>query len=272
MGRQVPGAGPGARPTLGEALQAVFQGVVQEGWRNLMEMVLLSVLWFVFMLSIGVALLAPTAVQKGGGLLLGMLMFLLPVALVGPACVGLFHAVDAIWAGESTTIWDSLRHFFGGFRRRYLRSVGLSALWFLVALATFANVVEDRRLVPTFLLLGIDIVVLYLLLFMVMVNVYLISILATTDLPLMDAVRLGAWHAVANPIFTLAMVFAPGVVVALAFAVRALFPVLVGAALAMFSTAALRHAPLRHPALPPPVTLGPPVDEWPPPPPEPPAS
>jgi uncharacterized membrane protein YesL len=249
--------GVGQRPSLGEALHAVFTGVVQEGWRNLMELVLLSVIWFVFMLSVGVGLLAPTAVQKGGGLLLGLIMLLLPIALVGPACVGLFHAVDAIWSGDSTTIWDALRHFFGGFRRRYLRSVGLSALWFLVALATFANLVEDRHLVPTVMLLGVDIVLFYLLLFIVMVNVYLISILATTDFSLFEAIRLAAWHAVANPIFTLAMVFAPGVVVAVALGVHALFPVLVGAALAMFSTAALRHAPLRHPDLPPPVTLGP---------------
>lgn len=248
------------RPNLGEALQALFNGVVREGWRNLFELVLLSVLWFVFMLSTGLGLLAPAAFAKGSGLLIAGTMVLLPIALVGPATVGLFHAIDGIWSGDATTIWDAFRGFFWGFRRRFRRAASMSALWALVALATYANLVEDRHLIPTVMTYGVDIILLYLLLFVVMVNVYLIGILATTDFPLTDAIRLGAWQAVANPVFTLVIIATAGVVVALSFAIHALFPVICGAAIGMLSTAALREAPLRHPALPSPLAPLPPDD------------
>jgi uncharacterized membrane protein YesL len=239
----------------------VFQGVVREGWSNLLELVLLSVVWFFFMLSVAAGLLAPEAVKKGAGLLIGAAMFALPIFLVGPASIGLFRAVDAIWSGESAGPFDALRNFFRGFGHRYLRGVGLSAVWTLVLLATYANLIEDRHLVPTLFIVGIDVLLLYVVLFVVMVNVYLISILATTEFGLIAAIRVAAWEAVANPVFTLVMIFAPGVVVAFALAVRPLLPLLVGAALSLFGTAALRYAPYRHPVLPPPVDLRAPMEE-----------
>lgn len=240
----------------------MFQGVVREGWPSLLEIVLLSILWFLCMLTLGLAALAPQVVTKGGGLLLGLMLLLAPLACVGPGSIGLFRGIDAIWSGEGAGPWDALRLFFRGFGHRWWRGVGLSALWAVVGLATYAHLVEDRHLIPGVLFLGVDILLLYLVLFALMVNVYLIGILATTELALLPAVRLAAWQAVANPVFTLIALFAPGVIVLLAFSIHALFPVLVGGAMAMFATAALRHAPLRHPDLPPPPDLsGPEEDE-----------
>lgn len=245
------GAPPGgARPSTGEAVRTVLAGVRERGWQHLLELVLVSVLWFVCLLATISVAAVPTILHKGGGILVAAAFALLPLLFVGPGTVGLFTAVDAIWSGENNGPFDALRSFFRGFRRRYLRSVGLGAFWALVLVSIYANVAEDRHLLPAFLLLGVAILLLYLVLFFLMVNTYLIPMLAVSDLSLWRALRLAVWESVANPVFTVLMLLGPLVVLIAGLVVRALFPLLLGGGLAMFATAALRFAPLRHPGLP----------------------
>ncbi len=231
-------------------MRTVLAGVRERGWQHLLELVLVSVLWFVCLLATISVAAVPTILHKGGGILVAAAFALLPLLFVGPGTVGLFTAVDAIWSGENNGPFDALRSFFRGFRRRYLRSVGLGAFWALVLVSIYANVAEDRHLLPAFLLLGVAILLLYLVLFFLMVNTYLIPMLAVSDLSLWRALRLAVWESVANPVFTVLMLLGPLVVLIAGLVVRALFPLLLGGGLAMFATAALRFAPLRHPGLP----------------------
>ena len=253
---------PLAPRRVGDALVAVFSGALRKGLQNLLELVLLSLLWSVGMATILLGMEAPTIVVKGGGLLLALVAVLLPVAVAAPATVGLFAAVDLIWAGEAIGPFDALRNFFRGFRRRYLRSVGLWALWGLVLISLYANTVEDRRFIPSFMSVGVGILLLYIALFAVMINTYLIPILALTEWDLWRAVRVATWEAVANPLYTISTLLSPAAVVIIGTAVvRPLLPLLVGGATALFSAGALRFGPLRHPDLPLPTTVEEPLPD-----------
>ena len=246
---------PGGRLPVGVALGDVFSGAFREGWQNLLELVLLGLIWFLCVLSVGLALVARTLLAHGAGLLIALGAVLLPLALVGPATVGLFGAVDAIWAGEAIGPFDALRNFFRGFGRRYLRSVGLGVLWGVVLLSLYANTVEDKQLLPRFMIVGVGILLLYIVLFVVMVSTYVIPILALTEWSIWRAIRVGAWQAVANPLYTISLLLVPAGVVIVGTSLRPLLPLLAGGSLALFSTGALRGAPLRHPDLPAPTTV-----------------
>jgi uncharacterized membrane protein YesL len=241
----------------------VFPAAAREGWAALLELVLLSMIWFLFVVVGGWATVGAVVGMVRGRAAPGaaLLALLFTSALVGPATVGLHHAVDAIWSGEAIGPFDALRNFGRGAVRRYLRSLALGALWWLVLVGAFANLYEGPHLFPVYLLGGVRILLAYLLLFFCMVNVYLVPLLATTPLPLGPAIRLATWEAVANPMFTLAMLAVPAAVVVLSLAIKPLFPMLGGGALALFSTAALRWAPLRHPELPAPVWLDRPSED-----------
>lgn len=251
------------RPKVGEALGALFSGAFRRGWQNLLELVLLGLLWSLGMVTIGLGLIAPGILARGGGLILAGLAVLLPLAVAAPATLGLFTAVDLIWAGEAVGPFDAVRNFFRGFRHRYWRSVGLGALWALVILSLYANTVEDRHLLPAVLTVGVGVLLLYVALFVVMVNVYLIPILALTEWHLWRCLRVAAWQAVANPMFTLSALLVPGAVVILGGVVRPVLPLLVGGITALFSTGAARLAPLRHPDLPPPTSVDQPLEDEP---------
>lgn len=253
--------GPPLRRRVGQQVVELYAGTARRGWQNLLELVMLSLLWFFMAFSSVLAGEAPTILAKGGGLLLALLAVLIPLSLVGPATIGIFTAADLIWSGEAIGPFDALRNFFRGFRHHYLRSVGLGALWGLVLVALYANTVEDRHFIPPVLNDGIGILLLYILLFVVMINVYLISILAITDWGMSRAIRVAAWEAIANPLFTLSALLVPGAVVVLGSVLRPLLALLVGGALALLSTGALRFAPLRHPELPVPHTVDEPLPD-----------
>gem|GEM_PF-5645122 len=265
--RDPAGPGPGARSRqaprrgVGDALVQVFSGAFRKGWQNLLELVLLGLIWFVGMITVGLAIISPAILAKGGGLLLALLAVLLPLAVAAPATVGLFGAVDLIWAGEAIGPFDALRNFFRGFRHRYLRSVGLGALWGLVMVSLYANMVEDRHFIPPVLSVGVGILLLYIALFVVMINVYLIPIVALTEWDLWRAVRVATWEAVANPLYTISALLLPAAVVIVGAVLRPLLPLLVGGAAALFSTGALRFAPMRHPDLPAATTIDQPLDD-----------
>lgn len=256
----------GTRTRLGpvrvaDALVDVFSGAFHEGWQNLLELVLLGLLWFLGVITVGLALLAPTLLSRGSGLLVALGAVLVPLAVVGPATVGLFTAVDAIWSGEAIGPFDAVRNFFRGFAHRYLRSVGLGVLWGLVLVSLYANTVEDRHFIPAILTVGVGILLLYILLFVIMINVYLIPSLALTEWGLWKAIRVATWEAVANPLFTISMLLVPAGVVIVGTVFRPLLPLLAGGAIALFSTGALRGAPLRHPDLPAPATVAQPMED-----------
>ncbi len=253
--------GPPLRRRVGPQVVELYSGTARRGWQNLLELVMLSLIWFFMVFSSVLAVEVPTILAKGGGILLALIAVLIPVSLVGPATVGIFTAADLIWSGEAIGPFDALRNFFRGFRRHYLRAVGLGVLWGLVLVALYANTVEDRRFIPPLLNDGIGILLLYILLFVVMINVYLISILAITDWNLVRAIRVAAWEAIANPLFTLSALLVPGAVVVLGSVLRPLLALLVGGALALLSTGALRFAPLRHPELPVPHTVDEPLPD-----------
>ena len=258
--REVLGTRPRLGPVrVGDALVDVFAGVFHEGWQNLLELVLLGLLWFLAAISVGLALLAPSLLQRGAGLLIAGGAVLVPLLLVAPATVGLFAAVDAIWSGEAIGPFDAVRNFFRGFAHRYLRSVGLGLLWAFVVLSLYANTVEDKHFIPPVFTVGVGILLLYILLFVVMVNVYLIPTLALTEWGIWQAIRVATWEAVANPLFTISMLLLPVGIVIVGTVLRPLLPLLVGGAIAMFSTGALRNAPLRHPDLPAPASMAQPM-------------
>ncbi len=244
-------------PAVGE----LVAGIREHGWRGLLDLVVLSVLWFLCMLSAGLEVAVPVLLSHGAGLLITALAALAPLALVGPGSIGLFRGADGVWSGECSGPLDSVRYFWAGLSRRYLRGVGLSVVWAVVVLGTYANLREDVSLVPHFLLLGLGILLLYLLLFFVMVHVYLLPVLATTDFSLWEAARVGAWEAVANPMFTLVVLLGPAAVLAVGFVVHPLLPMLLGGALGLLCTGALRFAPYRHPDLPAPRWLDRPEEQ-----------
>jgi uncharacterized membrane protein YesL len=182
-----------------------------------------------------------------------VLIYLIPpLPLWGPATTGLHTAVDAIWGGESIGPFDALRNFFMGFGRRYLRSVAVGALWIVVFVGTYANVLMSPHVLPAWMLGATKVLLLYLLLFIVMLHVYLMPILATTGESLPRAIRLAIWEAVVNPLFTLACLVVPAIVLFIGMAFTPVIAVLLlGGASALFATGGLRFVPLRHPALPP---------------------
>ena len=245
------------------AITELFVGIRGRGWAALLEIVEVSLVWALCASSAALLWAAP-GVARTLGLLIAGLVALIPFALVAPATVGLFCAADSFWSGEGISPFDVLRYFFRGFGRRYLRSVGLGFIWALVLVATYANVRVDTRVIPHFMLLGVGLLLLYLLLFFVMVHVYLLPVLATTDFSLWDGIRIGAWMAIANPMYTLVALLAPGVIFAVGLAVHPLLPMLLAGALAMFSVGAFRHAPLRHPVLPVPLRSDQPMEPQPP--------
>lgn len=248
------------RVDIAPAVTALVAGIRTRGWAALLEIVELSLVWALLVSSIGLFWVA-YAVVGGLGVLIALGLALIPFALVAPGTVGLFYAVDAFWSGDALTPLEALKFFFRGFAHRYLRSVGLGFLWALVLVATYANFQEDAHFIPHFMLLGIGLLLLYLLLFLVMLHTYLLPTLATTDASLWEAVRIGAWMAIANPMFTLIALLGPAVVLAVGLAVHALLPMLLGGALAMFSVGAFRLAPLRHPELPLPISLDEPLPD-----------
>jgi uncharacterized membrane protein YesL len=237
--------GPGA--SAWTCTRALFRAAAHVGWTALLELVLLGMVWGVLLFLGGAALVG--TLTHGGGLV--MIYLLPPLPLWAPATVGLNAAVDGIWSGELIGPFDALRAFFAGFGRRYLRSVGLGALWVIVFVGTYANVTLSSHLLPAWMLGATKVLLLYLLLFIAMLHVYLMPILATTDFGLPRAVRLATWEAVANPTFTLACLVVPAVVLFLALAFTPIIAVLLlGGAASLFAAGGLRFVPLRHPSLP----------------------
>jgi uncharacterized membrane protein YesL len=250
--------GPG---TAGARLRELYAGAYREGWPGLLELVLLGMVWSLCMVVGGAALVGNLA---HGTFFVG---FALPaVALWAPATLGLHAAADAIWSGDAVGPFDALRNFARGFGRRYLRGVGLSALWVLVLVGTYANIRLSPHVLPHVLMLGARIILGYLVLFVLMVDVYLVPILATTDLGVWAALRLAAWEAVANPLFTLGAMLAPAVVILVGFMLGLLtaiilWAMLLGGVIGLFAAGALRYAPLRHPDLPEPVWMQEPLPD-----------
>ncbi len=265
MGRS---AGGRSRPKrrrvdIAPAVAAVLAGIRERGWGALLEIVEVSLVWALLVSSIALLWVVPKIIGSLG-LVISLLIALVPFALVAPATVGLFYAADGFWSGEGISPLDALRFFGRGFVHRYLRSVGLGFVWALVLVATYANLREDVHFIPHFMLLGMGLLLLYLLLFFVMVHVYLLPTLATTDSTLWEGVRIGAWMAVANPMFTLIALLGPAIALTVGLVVHALLPMVFGGTLAMFSVGAFRHAPLRHPELPVPYRMDEPLPDPPP--------
>ena len=217
------------------------------GWSALLELVLLGMIWTLCMLIGWGALVS--SLTHGGRLVIAYL--LPPLPLVGPASVGLYAAVDAIWSGEAIGPFDAVRNFARGFAHRYLRSVGLGLAWVIIVVGAAANVLVGDKLIPPVLVGGMRILLTYLVLFFAMVSAYVVPILAITDFDLVPAIRLGAWQATANPLYTIGALVVPAVVVFAGLIMTPVLPaLLLGGSLALVSTGALRYAPLRHPDLP----------------------
>ena len=250
------------RVEVAPAVTALVAGIRQRGWAALLEIVELSLVWALLASSVALLWVVPKVIGSLG-ILIALFLALIPFALIAPATMGLFYAADGFWSGDALSPLDALRFFVRGFARRYLRSVGLGFAWAVVLIATYANLQEDTHFVPHFMLLGLGLLLLYLLLFFVMLHVYLLPTLATTDASLWEGIRIAAWMAIANPMFTLIALLGPAVVLAVGVAVHALLPMILGGALAMFSIGAFRLAPLRHPALPAPYSLDEPLPETP---------
>ena len=231
----------------GQALRLLYAEGGRLGWAALLELVLLGMIWTLCMVIGWGALI--NSLTHGGRLVISYL--LPPLPLVGPASVGMYAAVDAIWSGEALGPFDAVRNFGRGFAHRYLRSVGLSLAWVIIVVGAAANVLVGDKVIPAVLVGGMRILLTYLVLFFAMASAYAVPILATTEFDLVPTIRLAAWQATANPLFTLGALAAPAVVVFAGLITTPALPaLLLGGALALFSTGALRYAPLRHPDLP----------------------
>lgn len=249
---------PGVRATAGQALRLLYGEGARLGWAALLELVVVGMVWTLGMLVGWGALIS--SLVRGGSLVVAYL--LPPLPLAGPATVGLYAAVDAIWSGESVGPFDALRTFGRGFGHRYLRSVGLSAVWLVIVVGAFANVLVGAKVMPAVLLGGTRLVLLYLLLFFAMASTYAVPILVTTEFDLGAVIRLAAWEAVANPLFTLGVLIVPAALVLIGAVMTPVLPaLLLGGALALAATGALRYVPLRHPDLPAPYWENAPMDD-----------
>ena len=255
--RRQPPTRPVGAAQAGARLGELYAAAMHQGWTGLLELVLLGMIW-VLAMFLGGAALVGTLLHHDG---LVLIYLVLPLPLWGPATVGLHAAVDAIWSGEAIGPFDALRNFAAGFVHRYLRSVGLGALWVIAVVGTYANVADSGHILPPYLLGAMKVLLLYVVLFLFMVQLYLLPILATTGLGLWRAIRFATWQVLGNPFFTLGGLLFPVLVVLLGFYVTPAVPVLLlGGVIALFSTGALRFAPLRHPALPEPVWFTEPQD------------
>lgn len=239
-----------------------MSGIRGRGWAALVEIVEVSLIWALCASSIALLWVVPKIIGSLG-LVITLLIALVPFALVAPATMGLFYAVDGFWSGEGIGPLDALRFFGRGFVHRYLRSVGLGFIWVLVVLAMYANLREDIHFVPHFMVLGIGLLLFYLLLFFVMVHAYMLPTLATTDSTLWEGVQIGAWMVIANPMYTLIALVGPAIALVLGLLIHALLPMVFGGVLALFSVGAFRYAPLRHPALPVPYRMDEPLPDGP---------
>ncbi len=242
---------PSDRPqTIGEALGGVYRNVRVAGWQNLLELVMLSVIWFVAILT--ALILSDIGPElKVLGILLTAVLACIPFAVIGPVTVGVFAAVDAMWFHEAMGPFEALRAFWQGLRRHYLRSVGLSAIWLVLTAAAYANLIVDHHYITGPILLAIYVLVLYVVVFVILVNVYVIYLQATTDTPLGPSFRIGIWEVVLNPIFTLVAVVPPMLAVLfVGTLIQPALPLLLGGTVAAFSMSAVRFVPYRHPQLP----------------------
>lgn len=253
---------PPARMSTAEALAGVYRNVRVSGWGNFLELLMLSVVWFIGILS-AVTLVEFNALAKNVqhlGVLLITLLLCLPFALIGPVTVGLFAAVDAMWFHEAAGPFEVLGAFFRGFRHRYLRSVGLGAIWVVVVLAVYSNFKLDAHHFHGPILLAVYVLVLYVSVFVILFNIYTIYVVAKTELSLWRSLGIGMWQALANPVFSFGVVPPMVIAVFLGLLFRPLMAMLVGGTIASFSVSAVRFAPLRHPLLPE-MTLPPPPDD-----------
>jgi len=257
---KLPAPPPDRPQTLWEAMGGMYRNVQLAGWQNLLELVMLSVIWFIAILS-ALILVEAGPILKILGILLSFVAVCIPFALIGPVTVGVFAAVDAMWFREAVGPFDALRAFWRGLCRHYMRSVGLGAIWILVIAAAYANLVVDRRFISGPILLAVYVLVLYMLLFVLLTSVYVIYVLATTDSTMGTALRIGTWEVVLNPIYTLGIV-PPIIVVVIAGALlEPVAPLLLGGTVAAFSVSAVRFVPYRHPQLPETVLPPPPGED-----------
>lgn len=141
-------------------------------WANLVGMMMLNVLWLVSSWL---------------------------VITVGPATLSAYWWAAHVVRDEKE---ERPASFFAALKRFFVRGLIWELCWAVVLLLAWSNMVVYGQLMPPFVSAVLRVLWVYLLIFLLSMQPYLLEMLVMEDRRFWDAVKRSAWQVAANPVYS----------------------------------------------------------------------
>ncbi|HYF75613.1 MAG TPA: DUF624 domain-containing protein [Symbiobacteriaceae bacterium] len=185
-------------------------------WANLTGMMMLNVLWFVSSWL---------------------------VITVGPATLSAYWWAAHVVRDEKE---ERPASFFAALKRFFVRGLVWELSWVVVLVLAWSNMVVYGQLMPPFISAVLRVLWVYLLIFLLAMQPYLLEMLVMEDRRFWDAVKRSAWQVAANPVYSHVHVLILVIIAVVAAKTTTLIGILLVALLMVWWAVAAADVPQRY--------------------------